>query len=267
MSVLGCSKHPGSASMFLMSVLVGTASDDVPAILATGRAGIDTIFLSMSARHPEKRDAEYLEWHSLDHRPEQHRLASLRASFRVVSTPACRAARAANDPRYEATDHLMTYLFASTDGLTSFNDLSVGLARAGRVTHRLPLVERGVYRLEGLLAAARIKAGADVLPWWPATGVYLLVERGPTPSPLGLVEAPGVGGVFWGSAVPMGPPYATANNDGLHVTYCLLDGDPATTGERLRPLLKERWARSGITPLIAAPFHTLVPYEWDRYLP
>src|SRR5215813_871488 len=181
MSVLSCSEHPGNASMFRMSVLAGTASDDVPAILATGRAGIDTIFLSMSARHPEKCDAEYLEWHSLDHRPEQHRLATLRASFRVVSTPACRAARAASDPRYEATDHLMTYLFANAGGLSGFNDLSVGLAEAGRTTHRLPLVERGVYRLEGLFDAPRIKAGADVLPWWPTKGVYLLIERGAAP--------------------------------------------------------------------------------------
>jgi hypothetical protein len=221
----------------------------------------------MSGRHPEGRDAEYLEWHSLDHRPEQHRLAALRASFRVVSTPACRAARAASDPRYDATDHLMTYLFANTDGLAGFNDLSVGLAQAGRTSHRLPLVERGVYHLDGLIAAPRIKAGADVLPWWPTRGIYLLIERGPVVEPTGLVESAGVGGVLWGAAVPMEPPYATAPNNGLHVTYCLLDDDPPKTGERLRPLLEQRWARSGITPLLAAPFHTLVPYEWSRFLP
>jgi hypothetical protein len=29
----------------------------------------------MSARAPDGRDAEYVEWPSLDHRPEQHRLA------------------------------------------------------------------------------------------------------------------------------------------------------------------------------------------------
>lgn len=250
-----------------MSVLAGTASDDVPAILATGRAGIDTIFLSMSGRHPEGRDAEYLQWHSLDHRPEQHRLATVRASLRIVSTPACRAARAASDPRYDATDHLMTYFFGSRSGLAGFNELSVALAGSGRTAHRLPLVERGVYALDGLFAAPRIKAGADVLPWWPTLGIYVLMERGRAPEPTGLVEVPGVGGVLWGGAVPMEPPYSTASNSGLHVTYCLLDEDPITTANRLRPVLEQRWGRAGLTPLLAAPFHTLIPYEWDRYLP
>lgn len=99
-----------------MSILVGTPSDDAPAILATGRTDITTLFVSMSARHPEGHDADYLEWHSLDHRPEQHRLESLRASLRLVSTPACRAARVIANERYEATDHLMTYLFKVSGG-------------------------------------------------------------------------------------------------------------------------------------------------------
>ena len=55
---------------------------------------ITTVFVSMSARHPDGLDADYLQWHSLDNRPEQHRLAALRSSLRLVSTPACRAARA-----------------------------------------------------------------------------------------------------------------------------------------------------------------------------
>ena len=56
--------------------LAGTPSDAVDAILATGRSGVRTIFVSMSARHPDGADAEYLAWHTLDHRPEQHRLAA-----------------------------------------------------------------------------------------------------------------------------------------------------------------------------------------------
>ncbi len=253
-----------------MSVLSGTASDGAPAILATGRTDITTIYVSMSGRHPEGRDAKYLEWHSLDHRPEQHRLPTLRASFRAVSTPACRAARAASDRRYDRTDHLMTYLFSDVNGLPSFNELSIALAQAGRVSHRLPLVERAVYRRDGMAAAPRILAGADVLPWWPAKGVYVLIERArvPTPVPANeLVQVPGVGGAMWGLALPLDPPYTTTPNTGLQITYCFLDDDPATTAERLRPTLAKRWRDSGIEPLLAAPFHTIVPYEWDRFLP
>ena len=75
-----------------MAELVGTASDDCPEILAVGRSDVTTIYTSLSKRHPEGLDADYLEWHSLDHRPEQHRIAQLRASFRMVSTPTCRTA-------------------------------------------------------------------------------------------------------------------------------------------------------------------------------
>jgi hypothetical protein len=246
--------------------LVGTPSDDVPAMLATGRTDITTIYASMASRHPDGSDADYLEWHSLDHRPEQHRLPGLRASFRVVSTPACRDARAASDPRYDDVDHVMTYLFADVDALPVFNDLNIAMAEVGRTPYLLPPVERAVYHLDGCAAAPRIKVGADVLPWWPATGVYLLVERGAA-SPSDLVDVAGVGGVWWGGAVPMEPPYTTRDNRGLQIAYCFLDDDPAAVGERLRPILEARWTASNVAPLLAAPFHTLVDYDWGRYVP
>ncbi|MDT3442858.1 MULTISPECIES: hypothetical protein [unclassified Pseudofrankia] len=249
-----------------MSALVGTPSDDVPAMLATGRTDVTTIYVSMSARHPEGRDADYLAWHSLDHRPEQHRLPSLRASFRLVSTPTCRAARAAGDGRYDATDHVMTYLFTDVAGLPAFNDLNVAMIDAGRTPYLLPLVERAVYRLDGTVAASRIKVGADVLPWWPVRGVYMLVERGDA-SPAPLADVPGVGGVWWGGALPMQPPYTTRNNAGLRISYCFLDDDPVAVAEDLRPLLEKRWSDAGVEPLLAAPFHALVSYDWARYLP
>ena len=220
---LGCEDLP-------MSILVGTPSDDAPAIVATGRGDINTLFVSMSARHPEGHDADYLAWHSLDHRPEQHRLASLRASIRLVSTPACRAARAVSNDRYDATDHLMTYLFKDVGGLAPFGELATALAQAGRMPYLLPAVERAVYRLSGTLAAPRIKAGADVLPWWPARGVYVLLERGEQ-APSELIDVPGVGGIWWGSSLPE-LKYTTAQEcqECSSLTGCFLDEDPVSVG-------------------------------------
>ncbi len=249
-----------------MANLVGSPSDEVPAMLAIGRTDVTTIYVSMSARHPDGRDADYVEWHSLDHRPEQHRLSSVRASFRLVSTPTCRAARAARDERYDAADHVMTYFFTDVAGLSQFNDLSIAMAEAGRTPYLLPLVERAVYRLDGAVAAPRIKVGADVLPWWPAKGVYLLVERGVAPPP-DLADVAGVGGAWWGGAEPMDPPYTTTDNTGLQITYLFLDDEPAAVGRRLQPALEQRWSASDVVPLLAAPFYTLVPYDWERHLP
>jgi hypothetical protein len=245
--------------------LEGTPSDEDGAILATGRSDVTTIFTSMAARHPERADAAYLAWHSLDHRPEQYRLAALRSSVRLVSTPSCRAARAMSDASLDATDHVMTYFFADVVDLVGFNDLSVALRNAGRVPEVLPPVERGVYAVAETKAASRVKVGADVLPWWPAEGVYLVVERGDAAAP-DVVDVAGVAGTWSGVAVSADPGVSTAA-PGQRITYCFLDDEPVAVAERLGPVLTRRWRDTAATPLLAAPFHIVTPREWDRYLP
>ena len=260
-----------------MGTLTGTPSDEVAAILATGRADVETIFVSMSARHPDGRDAEYIEWHGIDHEPEQRRLAALRASLRLVSTPACRRARAWEDDRYHRIDHVMTYLFTDVGALEGFNVLNRALTDANRNPYRngrpfdspipgMPLVEMSAYGVDGMVAAPRVKVGADVLPWWPARGVLLLVERGRrTASELTTVD--GVAGAWWGTGLGLALPYGNADNTGLQITYCFLDADPAETGVLLRQKLETRWSDGEVVPLLAAPFHAVVRYDWARYLP
>jgi hypothetical protein len=255
-----------------VSELVGTPSDDAPEVLAIGRCVVTHLFVSMSARDPEGRDADYLRWHTLDHRPEQSRIDSIRGSLRLVSTPACRAARAVHDGRYDAVDHVMTYFFADIEGLTPFNDLAVALGGAGRIPWLLPLVERGVYRLDGTAAAPRVKIGADVLPWSPLRGGYLVVERG-TASSSQLIDVGGVAGVWWAGSDPVDPTAPTADGrpwsgaDGLQITYCFLDEDPVTVAERIVPTLERRWLDGGVVPLLAAPFHPVAGFDFDRHLP
>jgi hypothetical protein len=244
--------------------LPGTPSDEVDGVLATGRGDITTLFVSMATRHPDGADADYLRWHTLDHRPEQHRLSAVRASLRLVSTPPCRAARAAGQDRYDAIDHVMTYFFSDPSGLGGFLDLAKALIGADRKLPLLPPVERGVYNVQSKSAAPRVKVGADVLPWWPIIGVYLLLERGDAPADR-LLDVDGVAGVWSAASLAVDAKMASAKA-GQSITYCFLDDDPALIAERLRPALEKRWS-DGVEPLIAAPFHTVVPYEWDRYVP
>ena len=259
-----------------MPNLAGTPSDEDPGIAAAGRSDIGTIYMSVSARHPEGRDAEYIEWHGLDHEPDQYLVPGLRAAFRLVSTPECRAARAASSERFDGVDHVMTYLFTGVDQLDRFNDLNAAMTRAGRNPYvegrpmdapmpGMPLIERGAFDLQGMVAAPRIKVSAGVLPWWPARGIYLLIERGAAPAG-DLAGHPGVGGVWWGAGLPLEFPYANADHAGIQVTYCFLDGEPAEVAEALRPALAARWS-GGPEPLLAAPFHRVVRFEWGRYLP
>ena len=181
-----------------MTELPGTPSDNVTAVLETGNGGIGTLFVSMATRHPGGSDADYLRWHTLDHRPEQHRLAALRASLRLVSTPACRSVRAVSHERFDPVDHVMTYFFTDPNGLTSFLELGKALRDAGRIPTLLPPVDRGAYEVRSKASAPHVKVGADVLPWWPVQGVFLLVEKGTAPA-TGLLDVDGVAG-FWSAS-------------------------------------------------------------------
>lgn len=245
--------------------LPGTPSDDVADIRATGNGEISTLFVSMATRHPDGKDAEYLRWHTLDHRPEQHRLAAVRASLRLVSTPACRSARAVSGGPLDAVDHVMTYFFTDTAGLRDFNELSTALGNAGRKLPLLPPVERGVYDVQDRMAAPGVKVGSDVLPWLPVRGAFVLVERG-SAALKPLAEVDGVAGVWSALSRRVDASLASAREN-QSLTYCFLDDDPVATADRLRPVLTARWAESGIEPLFAAPFFAIVPYEWDRYVP
>jgi hypothetical protein len=245
--------------------LPGTPSDAVPGVLAAGHGDIGVMFVSMATRHPDGTDADYLRWHTLDHRPEQHRLTAVRASLRLVSTPQCRSARAASNDRFDAIDHVMTYFFTDTAGLGGFNTLSTALGDAGRKLTLLPPVQRGVYHVAAKTAAPRVKVGADVLPWWPLLGGYLLLERNAAPV-TDLVDVAGVAGIWSAASRAVDQSLATAPA-GQTLSYCFLDDDPVTVAGRLRPLLEKRWSDTTIEPLLAAPFHPVVSHVWDRHLP
>lgn len=243
--------------------LSGAATDETPEILATGDADITCLFVSMAKRHPDGDDANYLRWHTLDHRPEQQRLSSVRTSLRLVSTPECRAARMAGDAALDAIDHVQIYYFASLEGLQGFNELSIALRNAGRTPFVLPPVQRGVYRVGDCVAAPRVKIGADVLPWLPIKGAYLLLEEGKAKCDE-LSGFDGVAGIW--SAQLVESAYGNTKDE-QQLSVCFLDDDPVVVANRFINVLQERWSRRQISPLLAAPFYCVVPYEWERYLP
>ena len=243
----------------------GTPSEDLPEVLATGKSDADFIFLSLSGRDPTGRDADYIAWHSLDHRPEQYRLAGIRNTMRLVSTPEARAARAANAAPYDAVDHIMTYQFADTSAMPAFNELGAALDRGGRMAHRLPSIDYMTGDIAGRLAAPHALAGADVIPWRPALGVYVIIEDGYA-SPESLIDVPGVSGIWWFTGSADLPPYGT-RSAGKQITYCYCDEDPVAVAGELGERVQARWTSGAVKGLLAAPFCTIVPYDWGRYLP
>lgn len=253
-----------STSMTNNACFQGRPSDEVDAILATGRGGITTLFASMAARHPDGHDSDYLQWHALDHRPEQYRLASIKSSLRVISTPECRSLRAASSEGFDAVDHVMVYFFSHPDGLAEFAALSTALRDAGRSPFVLPPVQRGVFDVQDKLASSQAKVGADVLPWLPIRGIYLLLEEGEAVSAAPLIEIEGITGIWTASA--RGSEFSSLPQ-GQHFTMCFLGDDPLKIAQLLESTLLARWQSQQTRALLAAPFYTVVPYEWDKHLP
>jgi hypothetical protein len=244
--------------------LPGVPSDQLPAVLATGKTDVRRIFVSMAGREPRGRDAQYLQWHALDHRSEQYRIAGMRHSLRLLLTPECRAARAFCDARYDAVAHVMTYFFAGGAAFDQFSALSDALGGERR-PYRLPSIETGYLHVAGMVASPQAIVGADVIPWRPALGVYLIAEEG-SASPDALAQIDGVAGLWWHQGgVPPVPGFR--DNTGLQLTYCFLDSDPLQVALQFREPLERRWRAQGVRPLLAAPFQIPVAFEWNRYLP
>lgn len=246
----------------------GTPSDQVPDVLRHGRTDVRAAVVSMSARSPEGDDARYLEWHGLDHLPEQHRIAGVRAGTRWVSTPACRSARAAGVGHFDEVDHVVSYLMADPlpATLDTFFALGADLRLSGRMPVRLPAIELGGYRLTDTTAAARVLVGADVLPWRPTLGAYLLLEEGPAVDGSALLDVAGVAGA-WQLTGTDSLHARLAPTAGRTLTLCFLDDDPVATAGRLGEVVRARWRSGAVVPLLAAPFVTVVPRAWDRALP
>jgi hypothetical protein len=51
------------------------------------------------------------------------------------------------------------------------------------------------------------------------------------------------------------------------ITVCYLDDDPATVGRRLAPVLERSWESAPVRPLLAAPFESMMIWDWNRFGP
>ena len=108
-------------------------------------------------------------------------------------------------------------------------------------------------------------AGADVIPWRPAVGVYLVIEEGNAPMDP-MTDLPGVAGTWRFSSFRTGMSFDDFSL-GKAVACMFLDDDPIKLAPAIGDRLHRRWEIEDVTPLFAGPLFTLVPFEWNRYLP
>jgi hypothetical protein len=236
-----------------------------------GRVGLGV--LSLAQRSPTGDDRAYLEWHLLDHQPEQYQIDGMLQGQRWVSSARCRATRAATSERFDPVDHVMLYLLGAPLGpaLEAFFALGQHLAEVGRFPHRLPSVLLAGFEPQVAVSAERAKVIPEVVPYRPTRGLYLIIEDVDDTAPddrsrrhdelHGLLDVDGVAGAWWWSAGSVRTDRLAGA--GLALTTLYLDAEPADVAEALAPVLREAWSRRSARPAFAGAFETLVPWTWD----
>ena len=242
-------------------------------------------FFSFSHSSPTGDDQPYLEWHQMDHMPEQYQLPGLLLAQRWASTPACRAARAVESGDWSKVEHVVCYLMGNPVDETIDEFLTLGrhLAELGRFPHSLPSQYRGGLRLLEAAASPRVLVSAEVVPYRPHQGVYLIVEeiagspadRAAREEALkhlhtdvlpALVTVPGVAGVWTYATTPSIRRSMFSEGD-YQITTCYLDDDPASVAAGIVPVLADRWASAPVQPVLASPFESLLSWDWTRFRP
>ena len=236
-------------------------------------------FFSLSDRggsDDDPDDRAYLAWHQLDHMPEQYQLPGMIHGQRWVSNGACCAARSTATGVFEHVHHVVLYLMGEPveQTLDDFFDLGSRLAHLGRFPRDLPRRFLGALRLLEVRASPGALVSAEVVPFRPNRGIYLIVEQPGDRDGLDpylrwrhddhlarLVTTPGVAGA-WVFATAARYRRGRYTEGDYRITVCYLDGDPSETATALGPLMDEAWRDAPVTPLLAAPFASLVPWVW-----
>jgi hypothetical protein len=205
-------------------------------------------FFSFTEVTDPREHRSYNEWHQLDHMPEQFPLRGIAYGQRWVSTPACRAARAAStellDPIQYVTLYLMTEPVDET--LRDFFALGKELHEQDRFHQHRKAHLSGPFSLVATAAAARVLISAEAVPFRPHRGIYVVVQ--PT-DPLAMsvdaaVSMPGVAGT-WAFA-----------DEQLRITVMWCDGDVLDVAARVGKIDGAEFA---------GPFETITPWQWDWF--
>jgi hypothetical protein len=230
--------------------------------------------MSLSASSRDGDDAPYLEWHQLDHMPEQYQIPGLLYGQRWASTPECRAARSVQSERFEATNHVVQYLFGEpvAQAVDDWFALGAHLREIGRFPHRLPQVMLGGFDLVAWHAAASALVTPEVVPYRPNRGMYLVIEQPDDASEPAawedehverLLAIDGVAGMWSFASGSLRPD--RFDTTGYHLAVCYLDGDPVEVAEPVAEVVNDRWKEIAVTPEFAAPFMSVRAWEWDRF--
>lgn len=243
-------------------------------------------FFSLTSGADGGDDAEYLEWHLLDHLPEQYSIPGIRLGTRWQADDECMTLRFEASEELAPVRHAVSYLMTDPvdDTLRAFAQLGRRMSEAGRLPVRAVSHLLGAYQLVQAYASPRVLVSPEAIPFRPHLGVLLLVEttRGEAADVEAwarwhhaehvpaLLAVPGVAGVLSFRSSPLlgvgegqGARYGMPSWDpgDRFVTVAHLDDALAPTIERLDPLIRARWRDGIVSPDLAGPFRAMVSHH------
>jgi hypothetical protein len=221
----------------------------------------------------------YNEWHQLDHLPEQFPIPGIAYGQRWVSTPACRAARAACSDELDPVHYLALYLLTEPvrETIREFEALGNRLGEQGRFHRQRRSLLFGAWHLLESWAAPRVLISAEAVPYRPCKGIYVVAEEAPDSAEVdawvrwchtdwtpALGDVDGVVGAWSFATSPL---YRSERwvQGRSRITVCWLDRDPLEVASSLRPALDRRWDGAPVRPLYAGPLETITPWEWSWF--
>ena len=230
---------------------------------------------SVTPPGPADDDGSYLQWHLLDHMPEQYQLPGMLLGTRWIADGDYVSQRIAGEGDLANIANVVNYLVTDPveRTLNDFMELGSRLAEIGRFPERRPGLRLSAPALLKWYAAPRVLVSPEVVPFRPHRGVLFVVEE-PTGDGTNdwlqwlhtshtqeLLQVPGVAGIWlYGSTRTwqLHPSFFTGRQ---YVTVIYLDDDPLATTKALISLVEQRWSSGAVRPLFAGPLRSMVLWE------
>lgn len=223
-------------------------------------------------------DDGYLQWHLLDHMPEQYQLPGIVAGLRWIADGDYPAHRLASDGPLGEIGNVVHYLAGDPVGQTfdDFVELGRVLRENGRMPAMRPLLQISGLRLLQWHSAPKALVSPEVVPFRPHRGVLLIVEEptGGRPDEWlewlhaehypALLATPGTAGAWMFGSVHTPAPRGW-RVEPHYVTVVYLDDDPLAVTAALAPLVEERRRSGAVRTLFAGPLRSMISWEaWPR---
>lgn len=220
-------------------------------------------------------DGSYLRWHLLDHMPEQYQLPGIHYAQRYIADGDYLDSRIAAAEPLAQVGNIVNYLVGDPVQKT-FDDLMElrhRLEEIGRFPEVRPMLQLRLLALLRWYAAPRALISAEVMPFRPHRGAFVVVEE-PTSTDVetwlrwlhtdhypAVLSIPGVAGVWMYGSTSTWDPHPMAKGDPQYISVIYLDDEPLAATKLLVPLVQDRWQSGAVRPLFAGPFRTMITWE------